>query len=132
MARAKKQTHGLTIKQEKFCHAYIETGNASEAYRQTYNCLKSKPETINRQAKALIDNHKISTRLNELRAPAIEKAKLTVESHLEELQRLKELAVKSKQYSSAIKAEELRGKVAQFYTENLNVNQKLKVLIIDD
>jgi len=24
----------LTIKQEKFCCAYIETGNASEAYRK--------------------------------------------------------------------------------------------------
>ncbi|MHA0947931.1 terminase small subunit [Enterobacter ludwigii] len=27
---------GLTIKQEAFCQAYIETGNASEAYRRGY------------------------------------------------------------------------------------------------
>lgn len=26
----------LTIKQEAFCQAYIETGNASEAYRTAY------------------------------------------------------------------------------------------------
>jgi len=33
----------LTIKQEKFCNLYIELGNASEAYRQSYNCEKMKP-----------------------------------------------------------------------------------------
>ena len=31
---------GLTPKQEKFCQLYIELGNASEAYRQSYDCSK--------------------------------------------------------------------------------------------
>lgn len=32
---------GLTPKQEKFCQLYIELGNASEAYRQSYDCSKN-------------------------------------------------------------------------------------------
>ncbi|EPZ98572.1 terminase small subunit, partial [Glaesserella parasuis] len=41
---------GLTPKQEKFCQLYIELGNASEAYRQAYDCSKMSNETINTKA----------------------------------------------------------------------------------
>ncbi len=51
----------LTPKQEKFCLAYLETGNASEAYRRAYNAAKMKAATVNRNAKALLDNTKITT-----------------------------------------------------------------------
>ena len=56
----------LTIKQEDFCHAYIETGNASAAYRRAYDAVGMKPETVNRAAKALMDNYKITARVEEL------------------------------------------------------------------
>lgn len=69
----------LTQKQEAFCLAYIETGNASEAYRRAYDTARMKPESVNRLAKALMDNVKIRSRLAELHAPALEKAGATVE-----------------------------------------------------
>lgn len=47
---------GLTIKQEAFCQAYIETGNASEAYRTAYAADKMKPEAVHVQACKLQDN----------------------------------------------------------------------------
>ena len=56
----------LTPKQEKFCQAYIETGNASEAYRQAYNTRKMKEATINRNAFTLMDNSKITARLKDV------------------------------------------------------------------
>jgi phage terminase small subunit len=40
----------LTVKQENFCLAYMETGNASEAYRRAYNAGKMKPAVINVKA----------------------------------------------------------------------------------
>ena len=40
----------LTPKQEKFAQVYVETSNASEAYRQAYDALKMKPETITRKS----------------------------------------------------------------------------------
>ena len=36
----------LTIKQEAFARAYVETGNASEAYRRAYNAENMKQESI--------------------------------------------------------------------------------------
>ena len=60
-------THRLTPKQERFCLKYAETGNASEAYRCAYNTDNMKPETINRTAFAMLENHKITARLDEIR-----------------------------------------------------------------
>jgi phage terminase small subunit len=53
----------LTPKQEAFCLAYMETGNASEAYRRAYDTDGMKPSTINRNAKAMLDNNKIAARV---------------------------------------------------------------------
>jgi phage terminase small subunit len=72
----------LTPKQEAFCLAYIETSNASEAYRQAYDCQRMKPETVSRNAKALLDNNKIATRLAEIRQPVLERAQITLETNL--------------------------------------------------
>ena len=109
----------LTAKQEAFCLAYIETGNASEAYRMSYDASKMKPATINRMAKAQMDNRKITARLEQLREPVRERAQITLESHLERLNHLSLMAEQAEQYSAAIKAEESRGKVAGLYVEKI-------------
>ena len=56
----------LTPKQEKFCQAYIKTGNATESYRASYNCSKMKPESVNRMAYELLNNLKITSRIKNL------------------------------------------------------------------
>jgi hypothetical protein len=111
----------LTPKQENFCIAYLDTGSASEAYRQAYDAEKMKPETITRNSKAMLDKSKIATRLADLGAPVIEKAKMTLESHLETLAGLRDVATKAEQYSAAIRAEENRGNVAGLYTTKLDI-----------
>ncbi len=75
----------LTAKQESFCLVYLKTGNASEAYRQSYNAENMKPETVNRTAKALLDNHKITARLAELNQAAVSAAVMTRQEALERL-----------------------------------------------
>lgn len=112
----------LTAKQEAFCLAYIETGNASEAYRRAYGAENMAPATVNRKAKGLIDNGKIGARLAELRAPAVKKAQLTLEQHLLDLQRLRDKADKSKDFGAAIRAEVARGKAAGIYVEKIDMN----------
>lgn len=77
----------LTPKQEKFCHAYLKAGNASEAYRLAYDAEKMKPETINRTAKELLDNPKIAARLAELNKMAVTDAVMTRQEALERLSR---------------------------------------------
>ena len=79
-------THRLTPKQERFCLKYAETGNASEAYRYAYNTANMKPETINRTAFAMLENHKITARLDELRK---ENERLSMVRRTDVLKRLK-------------------------------------------
>lgn len=57
----------LTLKQENFCNIYIETGNATEAYRQAYDCGNMKPGTIIRKACELLDNGNITAMLENKR-----------------------------------------------------------------
>jgi phage terminase small subunit len=69
----------LTLKQEKFVRVYLETGNASEAYRQAYDCEDMAPATVNREAAALLDNPKITTRLAAARSALAEKHGVTID-----------------------------------------------------
>jgi len=58
----------LTPKQESFCLAYLETGNATEAYRRSYNPPKMSPKTVNEASCRLLANGKIAARIEELKA----------------------------------------------------------------
>lgn len=109
----------LTQKQEAFCIAYLETSNASESYRRAYECEKMSATSINRAAKDVIDNPKITARLAEMRAPVVEAAQMTVAGHLERLRQLSEKAESEGKYAAAVTAEMARGKVSGFYVEKL-------------
>lgn len=108
----------LTLKQENFVLAYLETGNATEAYRRAYKPKTTNEATLNRTAKDLVDNPKIAARVAELRAPVIEKAQITLERHLSDLKELRDLAQNEKKYGPAIQAEIARGKASGLYVES--------------
>lgn len=74
----------LTPKQEKFCQKYIELGNASEAYRQTYNSSEMKSETVNRKAKVELDKGKIRARIQELQDRHLKRHDITVDGIIAE------------------------------------------------
>ena len=78
----------LTQKQETFCLAYIETGNASEAYRRAYCAAKMKPETIASRASELLAERKVTGRVAELRQAASDKAVVSEARVIEELARI--------------------------------------------
>lgn len=109
----------LTQKQEAFCLAYIETGNASEAYRRAYQPKKMTGKSVNEKASQMLAAVKIQSRLEDLRAPVREKAMLTLESHLSRLDELSRAAELAEQYSAAIAAETNRGKAAGLYTDRV-------------
>jgi phage terminase small subunit len=75
----------LTLKQEAFCNYYIETGNASEAYRRAYSCENMQGDTINRKAAELLQNGKITARVGELQDQLQRKSDITKEEALVEL-----------------------------------------------
>jgi phage terminase small subunit len=76
----------LTPKQEAFCQAYIETGNASEAYRRAYDVSPdTKPETINRKAIEVLQNGKVTARIEAARQQLAEKHEVTADRIVREL-----------------------------------------------
>lgn len=83
----------LTPKQENFCLKYIETGNASEAYRQSYNTEKMKPASVNRLGKKEYDKVKIRSRIDELKAELSEEFKYTMVDAMTEYEEARQLAL---------------------------------------
>jgi len=71
---------GLTPKQEKFALAYVETGNASEAYRRVYEAKTTSANSIHVTASNLLANPKVALRVAELQNAALEAHGETVAS----------------------------------------------------
>jgi phage terminase small subunit len=111
----------LTAKQEAFALCYVETGNATEAYRRCYDTTTSNEATLNRKAKEVLDNGKVAARIAELRKPAAEAAQITLIQHLEDLKRLRDMAESQGKFGPAIHAEVSRGKASGLYTEHIEL-----------
>lgn len=109
----------LTPKQEKFAQLYVELGNASEAYRRSYNASRMKPATVNRMATANLDNHKIAARVAELQAVAAERHEVTVDSLTKELEDARARASSKKQMAAAVSAIMGKAKLHGFLTDKL-------------
>ena len=120
----------LTAKQEKFCTEFVQCGNASEAYRRAYSAGNMKPETVWSNASRLLDDSKVGARVRELQEAAAQKAQVTLEGHLEDLRRLRDMAVENGQFSAAITAEISRGKAVGLYTERVQADVKQDVRVV--
>lgn len=102
---------GLTIKQEAFCQRYIETGNASEAYRLAY-APKGKPETVARSAHELFGNPKVTARIDELRGKVEQTHNVTIASLLMELEEARQVGKERGQASAMAAATMGKAKLA--------------------
>ncbi len=103
-AHAQGQAGILTKKQEAFVAAYIKTGNATEAYRRSYDAGGMAEATINVKACELLKNGKIAGRLQKLRDAVARRQEITLESITEMLIEDRDLARTSGQSSAAIQA----------------------------
>lgn len=127
----------LTPKQELFAQSVSSGISQSDSYRIAYDYENMKDATIASKASILMTDGNIRARVQELREPVIKKAQLTLESHLNDLQSLRNMATKEKQYSAAINAEIARGKVSGLYIENVNsvvtgtIKQSVEITVID-
>lgn len=91
----------LTAKQEAFARAYVETGNASEAYRQAYNAENMKPESIWVEACRTLADPNVSLKVFELQKSARERTLVTIESITWELEQVREAAFNEGDYAPA-------------------------------
>lgn len=110
----------ITPKQEAFALAYVETGNASEAYRRAYDAGNMKPESINRKAKELLDNGKIAARVDALRAEHVERHKFTVDNMIAQLDQDREYARQEGSPAAAVSASMGKAKILGFMTDKIH------------
>jgi phage terminase small subunit len=98
----KKSIVTLTGKQEAFARAYVETGNASEAYRKAYTVKpNTKPETVWANASRVLADSKVAARVAELQEAAKQLTLVSVESLTLELEEARQLAMADEKGASA-------------------------------
>lgn len=97
---------GVTEQQEKFCRVFVETGNASEAYRQSYKSDRKNTNTIAVDASRLLDKPNVNRRIAQLREVHAKRHAVTVDSLVAELEEIKNVALSAEtpQSSAAVAA----------------------------
>lgn len=105
----------LTNQQLNFVQGILAGKTQSDAYRDAYDTSNMLPATVHAEASRLRANRKLAAWISLGRRQAMARGTITLESHLAELESLKEEARSTGNYGAAVKAEELRGKAAGVY-----------------
>lgn len=111
----------LTGKQEAFCVAYIKLGKSAEAFRQAYDTSNWSHGAVKVQASKMLRIPGVAARIEELRRPVAEAAKLTLATHLRSLEELRDEARDDGQLSAAVVAEVSRGKASGLYVDRKEI-----------
>ena len=119
----------LTPKQERFCQAYVETGNGAEAYRQAYN-TEAGPQHCAEKASHMLGEDKIRARVKALWAEVAHTHKVTVESILAELEQTRALAMSKGQTAAAVQASMGKAKLAGLIVDKAEVRGSIEQQII--
>lgn len=111
----------LTPKQEAFARAYVETGNASEAYRMAYNVSESaKPEGIWVSACRTLAKTNVSLRVKQLKDEIKKKHEITAELLTEGYFEAWQIAKDEKQATALTGAVTALGKLHGLITEKVD------------
>ncbi len=112
----------MTPKQAAFIQAYIDTQNASEAYRLAYNS-NAAANIIHRKAYDLLQHPAIKKELEVLQEQAKERNKVTIDSILQELEQARTLALEADnpQCSAAIAASMSKAKLLGLVVEKQEI-----------
>ena len=96
------ENSNLTPKQEAFARTYVETGNASQAYRDAYSVAEeTKPETVWVEACRLLAKPAVGKLVMELQEAARKRLQVTIESLTSKLEEARNLAMKDEKGASA-------------------------------
>ncbi len=106
----------LTPKQEKFCHAYLATSNATTAYKEAYSTKNMKLKTITERASRLLREYNVSTMLVQLRGKIEDEGILT----FTEIQKMLSDRAKEEMNGDGLKSIDILNKMAGNYEKDNN------------
>ena len=113
---------GLTDKQEAFAQAVASGSNLSDAYRLAYDADRMSPQTVWTEASILLALPKVSSRLMVLNGEKEQQRRMMAVSRAERvLQRLETLAESATTESVKVRANELLGKTAGLFTDQVEI-----------
>lgn len=101
-----KKSLKLTPKQENFCTEYIKTGNAHQAYITAYNVdwRDKQADWTYTEASKLLNSHKITQRLDEIKAEISSENRTDLAQILFELEQARITAHAKKDVQGMVKA----------------------------
>ena len=115
----------LTPKQEAFAFAYVETGNASEAYRRSYDVSPdTKPESIWVNACKLMSDAKVAQRVDEIREEARSLGQISIASITDDLKEAHKMSKNLEQPHNMIKATTEIAKLHGLTADKLEITGK--------
>ena len=115
-------TETLTPKQVVFAMVYVETGNASEAYRTAYDVASTTTDnTINSQAWKLRKKPKIAQRILELQESMRKRHEVTIDGLTKELELARLKASESGQASAMVAATMGKAKLHGLLTDKKEI-----------
>jgi phage terminase small subunit len=94
----------LTIKQERFACAYVETGNATAAYRQAYKALAMSAGAIRKEASRLLHHPAIIAEVTRLKRAVANRNEIDVDEITQKLRDTYDKAMANDQTSAAVMA----------------------------
>jgi phage terminase small subunit len=115
----------LTAKQEQFVQNLIQGMTQADAYRSAYDTKRMSDNAIYREASLLVENPKVSQRLNELREQLATPAIMSAQERLEWLTRL----IKSDDESTGdkLKAADIMNKMTGEYELKIRGSMSVKL-----
>ena len=116
---------GLTAKQEAFAEAVVSGLSLSASYRQAYDAKGMSDEAVRVEASRLLIHPNVSLRVKSLNVEKEDQRRMLAVNRAERvLQRLEKLADTATTESVKVRANELLGKTAGLFTEQIEIEDK--------
>lgn len=109
----------LTERQRHFVEGIVSGKTASDAYRAAYDCANSTTRTVWAEASRQRSNPNVSAWIAAAQKACLGSTAVTLDDHLRQLERLREIALESGNVGAAVLAEHHRGKARGHYVEQV-------------
>ena len=111
----------LDDRERRFVELVMQGKTASEAYREAFSVHHWANTAVWTEAGKLRRSPSVRLWIDQARELGLAAAGCTYEDHLNELQRLKTLALRAENFGAAVQAEKIRGEVAGHKTERVQL-----------
>ena len=121
----------LTQKQKNFCHKYVELGNATDAFLESYDSNPSNRQVARNQAYLLLQKEHVQDYVDEVREQHRKRHNITVDDILAEFEANRKLAFSTENAAAANGATMGKAKVLGLDKQVVELSAKDKKPVIN-